>query len=177
MSPAEPDHGSNVLAELALALELADIADEIAIRHFRSRGLRVDRKADSSEVTQADTETEAALRSVLAERRSGHAMLGEEDGLQGPVESEWRWVIDPIDGTANYARGIPVWATLIALMHNDHVVVGVVSAPALHRRWWAARGHGAYTNDGPMSVSNVDDLSKAYLSIPVRVFGVPAAMP
>ncbi|MGD9793142.1 MAG: inositol monophosphatase [Acidimicrobiia bacterium] len=170
MSSATSEQPSNLLAELALGLELADIADKIAMRHFRTRGLRIDRKADSSEVTQADTETEAALRAVLTERRPAHAMLGEEDGLQGPADAEWRWVIDPIDGTANYARGIPVWATLIALMKGSEVKVGVVSAPALGRRWWAARGHGAHTNDGTIAVSSVDDLSAAYLLNPGQTY-------
>jgi histidinol-phosphatase len=82
----------------------------------------------------------------------------------GPADAEWRWVLDPIDGTANYARGIPVWATLIALMHGDRVEVGVVSAPAFGRRWWAARGHGAHTNDGPIHVSSTSDLSVAFLA-------------
>jgi histidinol-phosphatase len=115
-------------------------------------------------VTQADTETEAALRHLLLLERPDDAVLGEEDGLQGDADAPRCWVIDPIDGTSNYAAGVPVWATLIGLMVDGVVRVGVVSAPALHRRWWAARGEGAHSDHGPLRVSAVVDLADAYLA-------------
>jgi histidinol-phosphatase len=150
--------------DLELGLRLAQVADGISMRHFRSASLRVDHKADLTEVTQADTETEAALRHLLAIERPNDAVLGEEDGLHGAPDSARRWVIDPIDGTSNYAAGVPVWATLIALMEDGVPTVGVVSAPALHRRWWAAKGHGAHSDHGPMHVSAVSDLDDAFLA-------------
>jgi histidinol-phosphatase len=149
--------------ELALALALADEADVITMGHFRSVTLRIDRKADASEVTQADIGCERALRSLLNAARPEHAVLGEEDGLQGP-DSPWRWVLDPIDGTSNYTRGVPVWATLIALMYEGAPVLGVVSAPAMGRRWWAARGLGAFSDLGAIQVSTVDRLEDAFLA-------------
>jgi histidinol-phosphatase len=148
--------------DLALALELAGIADSITAARFRARDLSVDVKADRTPVTDADRDAEEAIRDVLRARRPAHAVLGEEFGAEG--ESEWRWLIDPIDGTRNYARGVPVWATLIALVHDERSVCAVVSAPALARRWWAARGEGAHSRDGVLRVSTVASLDAAHLS-------------
>jgi histidinol-phosphatase len=148
--------------DLALALELAGIADVITSARFRASDLTVDVKADSTPVTDADRRAEEAIRDVLRIRRPGHAVLGEEFGAEG--NSEWRWLIDPIDGTKSYARGVPVWATLIALVHDQRAVCAVVSAPALDRRWWAARGEGAHTRDGALRVSTVATLDAAHLS-------------
>jgi histidinol-phosphatase len=150
--------------ELALALHLADLAEPITMAHFRRRDLHVARKDDMSEVTIADTESEHALVAHLVATRPDHGILGEEHGVQGAPGAPWRWVMDPIDGTANYVRGIPVWATLIALMHHDTVQVGVVSAPALGRRWWAANGLGAFTDDGPIRVSDTAALNDTFLA-------------
>jgi histidinol-phosphatase len=128
--------------DLSLALALADAADAVALPRFGALDLRVETKPDDTPVSDADTATERAIRSLLQERRPGDAVVGEEFGetAGGPR----RWIVDPIDGTKNYVRGVPVWATLIALMEADEVYVGVVSAPALGRRWWASRGQGAW---------------------------------
>jgi histidinol-phosphatase len=151
-------------ADLALALELADVADAITLPRFRSRDLRIDRKADATEVTEADRDAEAAIRRSLAAARPDHAVLGEEEGLIGDLDAPFRWVIDPIDGTANYVRGVPIWGTLIAMMEGDDVVVGVASAPALGRRWWAARGEGAFAAGGRIHVSTVTALDEGHLA-------------
>ena len=146
---------------LDLALELADAADAISLPRFGSSDLRVERKPDLTPVTDADRAIERALRELVAERRPGEGVFGEEDG---GAPDGIRWIIDPIDGTKNFVRGIPVWATLIALAHDDELVLGVVSAPALGRRWWAARGEGAYCNGAPIRVSSVSQLSDAAVS-------------
>lgn len=148
--------------DLALALHLADVADEVTMRHFRSAGLVVDTKPDLTPVSAADRETERVLRAALSDARPGDAVVGEEYGVTG--DASRRWVLDPIDGTKNYVRGAPVWATLIALMDGDVVTTGVVSAPALGRRWWAARGQGAYADGFPISVSRVAEMDDAFLS-------------
>jgi histidinol-phosphatase len=140
-------------ADLDLALRLADAADEIAHSRFRARDRDVETKADSTPVTEADRAVEAALRTILAVERRRDAVLGEEEGQSGT--SARRWIVDPIDGTRNYSRGVPVWATLIALEDHGTVVLGVVSAPALHRRWWAERGEGAHANGDVVRVSRV----------------------
>ena len=132
--------------DLRFAHVLADAADDITARRFRASDLRVDTKPDLTPVTDADHAAEESLRNVLRRARPRDAMLGEEFGRTG--SGPRCWVIDPIDGTKNYVRGVPVWATLIGLMDGDEVVVGVVSAPALGRRWWAARGGGAWTGRG-----------------------------
>ena len=137
-------------ADLDLALRLADAADSISLPHFRT-GLAVETKADLTPVTEADREVEAELRRILAGERPDDAVLGEEQGAAGGGSR--RWILDPIDGTRNYARGIPVWATLIALETRGMVQVGVVSAPALHSRWWAERGQGAFANGVPAAVN------------------------
>ena len=146
-------------AELDFALELADLADTISLPRFGSSDLRVDRKPDLTPVTDADRATEQALRALVAERDEG--FFGEEDGGN---EGGVRWIVDPIDGTKNFVRGIPVWATLIALARGDELVLGVVSAPALGRRWWAARGEGAYCDGTAIRVSAVSQLADAAVS-------------
>jgi histidinol-phosphatase len=146
-------------AELDFALALADAADAISLPRFGASDLRVDRKPDLTPVTDADRAIEQALRALVAER--GDGFFGEEDG--GDPDGV-RWIVDPIDGTKNFTRGIPVWATLIALAYDDELVVGVVSAPALGRRWWAARGEGAFCNGAPIHVSAVSQLADAAVS-------------
>ena len=128
--------------DLSLALALADAADAISTERFGALDLAVETKPDDTPVTDADRAVERALRDLLAARRPNDAVLGEEFGTSGGGPR--RWVLDPIDGTKNFVRGVPVWATLIALMEGDEVYVGVVSAPALGRRWWASRGQGAW---------------------------------
>jgi histidinol-phosphatase len=132
--------------DLALAHVLADTADSIAVARFRAQDLHVTAKPDLTPVSDADTTIEKALRGTLARSRPRDGVLGEEYGATeaaaGPGNRQW--VLDPIDGTKNFVRGVPIWATLIALMDHDRPVVGLVSAPALGRRWWAAVGHGAY---------------------------------
>jgi histidinol-phosphatase len=173
--PADPNPADP--GDLALALALADAADALTLPRFRAADLRVDRKPDRTPVTDADTAAEAALRALIAEHRPGDQVLGEEEG--GELSADGRgWVLDPIDGTKNFSRGMPAWATLIALTVDGEPVVGVASAPALGRRWWAARGRGAWASDGltadprRISVSAVSDLGDAYLSTTdLRVFG------
>ena len=140
-------------ADLDLALRLADVADEIALSRFRARDLVVETKPDQTPVTEADRAVETELRTILGVERRRDAILGEEEGQTG--SSARRWIVDPIDGTRNYLRGVPVWATLIALEDHGQVTVGVVSAPALHRRWWAERGAGAHANGDVVRVSRV----------------------
>jgi len=152
--------------ELELALRLADLADAMTLPLYESRGFRTDRKADRSEVTEADRDTEEAISRVVLTERPGHCMLGEEHGLVGDTSSPWRWVVDPIDGTSNFVRGIPVWASLIALTHADHgPVVGAVSAPALGRRWWAAKGAGAFADGRRCAVSTIAALDEAQVCV------------
>jgi histidinol-phosphatase len=153
--------------DLGFAHVLADTADDITMRRFRALDLRVESKPDLTPVSDADLAVEESLRNVLARARPRDAMLGEESGRTG---SSWRcWVIDPIDGTKNYVRGVPVWATLIGLMDGPEVIAGVVSAPALGRRWWAARDGGAWTGKSltkatACRVSGVTSLSDASFS-------------
>ncbi|APE16020.1 histidinol-phosphatase [Mycobacterium sp. WY10] len=160
--------GHDVRADLSVALQLADRADAITLDRFGALDLRIDTKPDLTPVTDADEAVEADLRAVLSRERPDDAVLGEEYG--GTAEFQGRqWVIDPIDGTKNFVRGVPVWASLIALLDDGIPIVGVVSAPALNRRWWAARGLGAFatTGDGPartLSVSGVADVGSASLS-------------
>jgi histidinol-phosphatase len=150
-------------SHLEVALELADIADAITLARFCAPDLRVDTKADRTPVTDADRSTEQALRDALQRLRPGQEIVGEEFG--GDAQGEWRWILDPIDGTVNYANGVPVWASLIALMRGDRAVCGVVSAPALGRRWWAATGQGAFTGSGQrIHVSGTPVLEEAYVS-------------
>ncbi len=154
--------------DLALTHMLADTADAISMNRFRALNLEVTSKPDLTPVSDADTAVERALRATLARTRPRDGVFGEEygstDAPAGP--SQRRWVIDPIDGTKNYIRGIPIWATLIALMEGDQAVAGMVSAPALGRRWWAALGHGAYAGRHqaaatPIRVSGVRRMADA----------------
>lgn len=154
--------------DLSLAHVLADTADSVSSPRFRALDLHVESKPDLTPVSDADTAVETALRATLARTRPRDGVLGEEFGVTvaaaGPGPRQW--VIDPIDATKNFVRGVPVWATLIALMEGDEPVVGMVSAPALGRRWWAARGHGAYAGRHPaaatpISVSAVRRLADA----------------
>ena len=164
-------------SDLTLALECADIADEISLGRFLAQDLKVETKPDRTPVTDADKAVEEAIRSHIEIHRSSDAIVGEE---YGDNRSEHRryWVIDPIDGTANFLRGVPVWATLIALVEraqdgSEKVIVGVVSAPALFRRWYAAEGKGAFVIDGVTAarkisvsqVSRLEDASIAYSSL------------
>jgi histidinol-phosphatase len=151
--------------DLELALRLADAADAISTPRFRS-GLAIETKSDLTPVTEADRAVEAELRRILDEARPGDAILGEEGGAEG--EGSRRWIVDPIDGTRNYARGIPIWATLVALETDGVVSVGVVSAPALGSRWWAERGGDAYMNGEPLHVSAVGRVEEAVLSFSIE---------
>jgi histidinol-phosphatase len=149
--------------DLDFALRLADASDAITLARFGALDLKVSRKPDRSPVTDADIAVEDEIRTLLAERFPADKIAGEERG--GTIGDGRTWVIDPIDGTKNFLRGVPAWATLIALAVDGKPVVGVATAPALGRRWWAAEGTGAFTNGGRrLSVSGVDDLSDAYLS-------------
>jgi len=143
-----------VTPDLELALSLADDADAIALERFRASDLRVETKPDLTPVSEADHAVETALRSRIERERPGDTVLGEEEG--GDPSG---WIIDPIDGTKNYTRGIPVWATLIAFEDR----VGVVSAPALGRRWWAERGGGAYAAGTRIAVSAIERIEDATL--------------
>ncbi|MCE7080538.1 histidinol-phosphatase [Streptomyces sp. ST2-7A] len=161
--------------DLRLAHVLADAADAATMERFQALDLRVETKPDMTPVTEADRAAEEVIRSILGRARPRDAVLGEEYGTAG--SGPRRWVIDPIDGTKNYVRGVPVWATLIALMEvvegGERPVVGVVSAPALGRRWWAALGGGAYSGRSLSSatrltvsrVSRLEDASFAYSSL------------
>jgi histidinol-phosphatase len=134
----------------------------MTLPRFRDVDLVVSTKPDLTPVTEADRSVERALRERIGAARPGHAVMGEEYGWEG--SGEWRWILDPIDGTKNYVRSVPIWATCIALQHGDEVTVGVVSAPALGRRWWAARGEGAFANGQPIRVSKVATLADAQMS-------------
>jgi histidinol-phosphatase len=159
---------SQVADDLTLALALADEADSLTIPRFGAADLRVQTKPDLTPATDADYDVESRLRRRLSDHRSGDSVFGEEFG--GTTQFEGRqWVIDPIDGTKNFVRGVPIWATLIALLEDGVPMIGVVSAPALYRRWWASAGQGAFaqvSNDDPrrLSVSKVSDLPSASLS-------------
>jgi histidinol-phosphatase len=148
-------------ADLSFALELADLADSLSLPRFRASDLRVETKPDLTPVTDADRAVERALRERIAAERHGDTVLGEEEGDEG---GDVRWILDPIDGTKNFSRGLPVWATLIALERNGAVVCGVVSAPALGHRWWAARGEGAWRDGERITVSGIASLGDAAVS-------------
>ncbi len=152
--------------DLALALALADRADEITMDYFRRDDLDVRTKPDRSHVTEADLAAERALREILRDRVPSDGVIGEEfDETPGGGR---RWIIDPIDHTNNYTRGIEVFATLIGLEVHGEITVGVVSSPAMGRRWWASRGDGAYVSEAGrtrrLAVSAVDDLAEAHVS-------------
>jgi histidinol-phosphatase len=159
--------------DLALAHMLADTADSISTARFRALDLHVESKPDLTPVSDADTAVEKAIRSTLARARPRDGVLGEEYGQSAPAKGTRQWVIDPIDGTKNFIRGVPIWGTLIALMDGDMPVAGLVSAPALGRRWWGANGIGAYagkhqraaTRLAVSRVSRLADASVCYSSL------------
>jgi histidinol-phosphatase len=150
-------------SDLALALELADLADSITLSRFRASDLTVETKPDMTPVSEADRAVERALRERLARDRPDEPVLGEEEG-GSEAETSARWILDPIDATRNYVRGIPVFATLIALEREGEVTVGVVSAPALGQRWWAARGAGAFCDGRPLRVSAIERVEDAVVT-------------
>jgi histidinol-phosphatase len=155
--------------DLTLALALADQADVVTLARFGALDLRVDTKPDLTPVTDADRSVETELRALLDNERPDDTVIGEEFGGSTTFSGGRQWVIDPIDGTKNFVRGVPVWATLIALLQDGVPVVGAVSAPALQRRWWASQGRGAYgaLAGAParrLSVSSVAELGSASLS-------------
>jgi histidinol-phosphatase len=159
--------GRDYTDDLRLAHVLADDADSLTESRFRALDLHVMSKPDLTPVTEADLAVEESIRRTLSRVRSRDAVIGEEHGASG--HSQRQWVIDPIDGTKNFVRGVPVWATLIALVVDDEVVLGVVSAPALNRRWWACAGQGAWTGRSLLKatrcqVSDVRRLEDASLS-------------
>jgi histidinol-phosphatase len=140
---------------------LADAADPIALRHFRAPALAVDAKADASPVTAADRGIEATVRALARRRHPEMAVLGEEEGETGT--GDVRLIVDPIDGTRNFVRGVPIFATLLAVEASGTVVAGLVSAPALGERWHAARGAGAWSGRRRLAVSTVARLDRAHL--------------
>ena len=164
MSPSYDD-------DVRLAHVLADSVERVTMTRFKAEDLKVDTKPDLTPVTDADRDAEELIRSQLKRTRPRDAVQGEEFGTTG--HGARRWIIDPIDGTKNYVRGLPVWATLIGLVDGDEPVVGLVSAPALNRRWWAAKGSGAYTGRNLYSakrihvsgVSSIGDASLSYASL------------
>jgi histidinol-phosphatase len=160
----------DLAAELALALDVADVADAFTLPHFREADFTVDWKRNLTEVTEIDRRAETMIVERLIRARPAHGAFGEEHGSAGDPASPWRWVVDPIDGTSGFVRGIPIWATLIALVHAERgAVMGVVSAPALGRRWWGGLALGAtmsvFGDERPIVVSTVDDLAEAQVSI------------
>jgi histidinol-phosphatase len=155
--------------DLALALSLADAADKITLARFQSVDLRVESKPDNTPVSDADTAVESMIRERLAVARPDDAVLGEEEGLAGAGDARRRWILDPVDGTKNFVRGVPVWGTLLGLEVDGEIVAGVASAPAMSRRWWAAKGGGAFTRTATgdtraLRVSSVTRLEDAFLS-------------
>ena len=148
-------------ADLAFGLALADAADAITLARFRAADLHVETKPDLTPVSEADRAAEEAIRALVAESGRGEGVFGEELGDDGGGA---RWIVDPIDGTKSYVRGVPVWATLLALQRGGEVVVGVVSAPALGRRWWAVRGEGAFADGVHCRVSGVARVEDALVS-------------
>ena len=162
-------------SDIELLKRLADESDAISLDRYSAQDLEIETKPDLTPVTDADRAVEKKIREILAEERVSDLVVGEEFGRPTEIEKESRyWVIDPIDGTKNFLRGVPIWATLIGLVHRDlsgtdRVVAGIVSAPALFRRWYAASGFGAFTevNGGPATqiyVSKVSSLKDASLS-------------
>ncbi|KZE91193.1 inositol monophosphatase family protein [Microbacterium sp. TNHR37B] len=157
----------DLTSDLELALRIADAADAVTMSRFDAADLSVQTKADASPVTEADLAAERAIRDVLASERPEDGVFGEEFGASGDASRQW--IIDPIDGTANYLKGIPMWTTLIALAIDGVPRVGVASQPALGRRWWAATGLGAWTDGdaaGPrrLHVSTVSTVAESSIS-------------
>jgi histidinol-phosphatase len=150
-----------VNADLEFAHVLADAADAITVAGFRSADLRVETKPDLTPVSEADRAAEETLRALVSASGRGEGVLGEEFGDDG---GDAKWIVDPIDGTSNYVRGVPVWATLLALQRGGEILVGLVSAPALGRRWWAIRGEGAFANGERCTVSAVSRVEDSSVS-------------
>jgi histidinol-phosphatase len=149
------------------AITATSAAAQLALRYFDG-SFTVERKADESPVTVADREAETLLRKTLASAFPGDGFLGEEHGAE-PGTTGFRWIIDPIDGTRNFIRGIPIWGTLVGLEYKGDLIAGVIEAPGISHRWRALRGDGAFHNDGAIRVSDVSDLSNAtifYTSLP-----------
>jgi histidinol-phosphatase len=155
---------------LQFAHLLADAADAITTARFRAHDLRVETKPDLTPVSEADRDAEEALRGLVASSGRGESVFGEEFGDDG---GDAKWIVDPIDGTKNYVRGVPVWATLLALSQDGAVVVSVVSAPALGRRWWAVRGEGAFADGAQCRVSAVPRVEDGVIST-TTARGMPA---
>ena len=150
--------------DLRLAHVLADAAERVTLPRFRAQDLVVEAKPDLTLVSDADRSAEEVIRGQLGRTRPRDAVIGEE--FESTGHARRRWIIDPIDGTHNYVRGVPVWATLIALVDGDDPVVGLVAAPALGRRWWAASGSGAWagrslTSASRLHVSRISRLADA----------------
>lgn len=167
---AESSASPDLHADLAFALRLADAADAQSLPRFDAADLEVSTKTDRSHVTDADLATERALRTLIESERPADGIFGEEYGVEGSATRQW--IIDPIDGTANFLRGIPLWGTMISLATGGFPQVGVVSMPALGRRWWAARGLGAWTATdaeprrlAASDVSSLDEASVSFQSI------------
>lgn len=169
------DLAANLAADLELALDLARRADAVSLDRFRAVDLEVSTKPDRTPVTDADQAVERVIREGLAAARADDGILGEEFGTAAGsgAGTHRQWIIDPIDGTANFLRGMPIWGTLIGLAIDGEPVVGVVSAPALQQRWWGARGLGAFTqrtgahpdqDAHRLQVSGVRDLADASIS-------------
>ncbi len=149
--------------ELSLALDLCQRAGEIALKYWQSQDLNIDRKADNSEVTQADKECERMLRVEIGKAYPNDGFLGEEEGeSQSKTRNGRRWIIDPIDGTFNYARGLPIFSTLLALEVDGEIVLGIVHAPAMKETFWAVKGEGAFKNGQRIHMSDCKELSKAF---------------
>ena len=154
--------------ELDFALEMAKTIDTLTMSRYRALDLHIETKPDRTPVTEADRAAELSLREMITARFPADGILGEEFDDLNPDASR-QWILDPIDGTRNYLRGVPVWATLIALLENGEPILGVVSAPALGRKWWAAAGQGAFTQDidgsvRPIRVSGISNLADASFS-------------
>lgn len=161
------DHSPAISQDLAFALELADLADSISFSRFRAADLHIDTKPDRTFVTDADRAVEDALRARIEAEYPGDSFFGEESGAADGGSR--KWILDPIDGTSNFLRGVPNWATLIALEVDGVPTVGVVSAPAFGARWWAETGGGSWGQESgadprPLRVSGVSDLEHASLS-------------
>lgn len=158
----EPSASALYAEDLRLALELADVADGITMLRYRSPDLEVETKPDMTPVSESDKRVELALRDRLGDVRPDDRVIGEEFGGAHEDRAAGRaWVIDPIDGTKSYVRGMDTWTTLIALLEDGEVKVGVVSMPALRKRWWATRGGGAFADGQRIVVSRIDDLADA----------------
>ena len=155
------------MKDLELALALADAADEISLARFKALDLKIETKPDRTPVTDADRSVESKIRELIGELAPSDYVIGEE--FENTGSGERAWIIDPIDGTANFLRGLPIWATLIALRIGSELTTSVVSAPALGRRWWASKGEGAFTKDvdgsiRKIQVSSVGQLADSYVS-------------